>query len=290
MTKKLLNELKKYEEENNHQKVIESVDSIIKKDSKTTPLLYDKCIALMNLKKYNEAAECLKEYLKVCDDDEKYEIYSTLAICYHNIDNNELEEKYLLKAFEEQPDNHNITKRITYFYYLQQKYETCIKFINILIKKDLADIKDYTNLTSSYMALGNIEKTIEFANLILDIDPNNVDTYITLSRAYEEADDEENLKKTCQKIINLEDDGTAELLLLKAQSYVQLGEEEKGIELIDNLIKKEPSNPFAHLMKGSIYNQIGKTEQADECFREAIMLEPSLFESEDIKNKFDKSQ
>ena len=287
MTKKLLNELKKYEEENNHQKVIESVDSIIKKDPKATPLLFDKCTALMNLKKYNEAATCLKEYLKFCDDNEKYEVYSTLATCYYNLDNKELEEKYLLKAFEEQPDNKIITKRITYHYYLQQKYETCIKFINILIKKNLADIKDYANLNHSYIALGNIEKTIESANMILDIDPGNVDMYITLSMAYEEAGDEENLKKTCEKIIELEDDGTAELNLLKAQSYVQLGEEEKGLEIIQNLIKKDPSNPFAYLMRGIIYNQIGKSEQADESFKEAIMLEPSIFEST-AKNKFKK--
>ena len=92
-------------------------------------------------------------------------------------------------------------------------------------------------------------------------------------------DDVEKLKEVCQRIINLKDDGTLQIILLKAQAYLELGKKEEAFEFVNKAIKLNPYDPFPYLMKGLLYNNLGMSDEAEECFNEAFRLNPEILES-----------
>lgn len=287
MIEKLLNELDENIKNENHEKVIEIIDSIISlKPDLTTPLLLKKAEVLINLEEYEKAISTLEKYLTDCEDCDYFDAYVDLADCYSGLEDEENEEKYLLKAYEIDPKKDYITKKLTFHYYLTGKYQKCIDIIEKLISENKADLEDYCNLVYSYIQLENIEKAIECGEEIIKLDPHNVDMYVTLTISYEKIGDEDKLKDTCRRIIALEDDGSEQLTLLKAQSYIELGEEKKAFETVDRVIRTTPYNPFGYLMKGMIYQKINKQKEAEECFEEAYKLEPEIFALM-LKNQMD---
>lgn len=279
MINELLNELDENIKEENYEKVIEIIDSIISLNPDlTSPLLLKKSEALIELDEYEKAIFLLKRYLNECEDCKEYDAYTDLAECYSKLNDIENEEKYLLKAYDVESENFYIIKKLVYHYFLCEKHQECIDFIEKLIEKGQADLEDYSTLVYSQLSLGNVDDAIEHANEVIKIDPTYVDMYVTLTIAYEELEDEEKLNETYRRIIELEDDGTEQLTLLKAQSYLGLGLENEAFKTVDKAIKAMPYNPFGYIMKGMLYQDIGKMKEAWECFEEAYKLEPKIIE------------
>ena len=277
MIEKLLNDLDKNIKDENYEKVIETIDSIISlKPELTTPLLLKKSEALIELKEYEKAIFLLNKYLKECEDCKEFDAYIDLADCYSFLEDLEKEEEYLLKAYELESENFYIIKKLVYHYFLCEKHEKGIEFIEKLIEQDQADLEDYSNLIYSHLYLNNFEKAIEYANEGIKIDPTSIDMYITLTMAYEQCENTEKLKETYEQIVALEDDGTEQLTLLKAQSYLGLGRETEAFKTVDKVIKTMPYNPFGYIMKGMLYQDLDKQKEAMECFEEAYKLEPEV--------------
>ena len=109
--------------------------------------------------------------------------------------------------------------------------------------------------------------------------------YVTLTIAYEQKEDEEMLRETYRRIVELEDDGTEQLTLLKAQSHLGLGNEKEAFETVEKVIRTTPYNPFGYIMKGMLYQDLGKMKEAQECFEEAYKLEPKVLEMMARKRK-----
>jgi len=97
-----------------------------------------------------------------------------------------------------------------------------------------------------------------------------------LTIVYENLEDEEKLKEVCERIINLKDDGTLQIILLKAQAYLEIGKKKEAFEFVDKAIKLNPYDPFPYLMKGMLFNKLEKFDEANECFIEAFRLNPEL--------------
>ena len=277
MIGKLLNDLEKNIEEENYEKVIEIIDSIILLNPDlTTPLLLKKAETLIELEEYEKAIFLLEKYLTECENCKEFDVYSDLADCYFKLENLEKEEECLLKAYELKSENYVIIKKLVYYYFLNDMPQKCIDFVEKLIEEGKADFEDYSNLIYSHLNLNNIDKAIEYSNDIIKFDPSYVDAYVTLTIAYEMAEDYEKLKETHERIIALEDDGTEQLTLLKSQSYVELGREKEAIETVDKVIRTTPYNPFGYIMRGMLYQKLNKQKEAQECFSEAYKLEPTI--------------
>ena len=279
MIKELLNDLDKNIKEENYEKVIEIIDSIISLNTDlATPLLLKKSEALIELEEYEKAIDLLNKYLNECEDCKEFDAYTDLAECYSRLDDRENEEKYLLKAYEIEPDDYYTMKKLVFHYFLCEKHEKCIDFVEKLIEKGKADLEDYSNLVYSHINLGNIDEAIRYGEEIVKLDPSYVDMYVTLTISYELAEDFEKLNETHKKIIELEDDGTEQLTLLKAQSYLALGREKEAFDTVDKVIKATPYNPFGYIMKGMLYQNLKRNNEAMECFEEAYKLEPEILE------------
>ncbi|MBQ2612440.1 MAG: tetratricopeptide repeat protein [Methanobrevibacter sp.] len=174
------------------------------------------------------------------------------------------------------PENDMVLKQLSYMAYINQDFEKCCYFIKILIKIDKADIEDYTNLIYCCIQLNMIDDALKYAEKVIELDPTNLDVFTTLTIVYENLDDEEKLKDVCEKIINLKDDGTLQIILLKAQASLELGQKDEAFQLVDKAIKLNPYDPFPYLMKGLLYNKLNKSDQAEECFNEAFRLNPEI--------------
>ena len=277
MSEKLLDH---YEEEKNYEEVIRLIDEMILNDpEKASSLLFRKAEALAALKKCDHAITTLKVYVKDCSKKEKIKSYVLIASCYLNIDNDEKAEEYLEKIIDIDPENDIILKQLSYMSYINQDFERCCYLVKILIKIDKADIEDYTNLIFSCIQLDRIDEALEYAEKVIELDPTNLDVFATLTIVYENMEDEKKLKEVCERIINLKDDGTLQIILLKAQAYLELGKKEEAFEFVNKAIKLNPYDPFPYMMKGILYNKLDMFEQADECFNEAFRLNPEILKS-----------
>ena len=274
------NLLDHYEEEKNYEEVIRLIDEMILNDpEKASSLLFRKAEALVALEKCDQAITTLKVYVKDCSKKEKIKSYVLIASCYLNIDNDEKAEEYLEKIIDIDPENDIILKQLSYMSYINQDFERCCYLVKILIKIDKADIEDYTNLIFSCIQLDRIDEALEYAEKVIELDPTNLDVFATLTIVYENMEDEKKLKEVCERIINLKDDGTLQIILLKAQAYLELGKKEEAFEFVNKAIKLNPYDPFPYMMKGILYNKLDMFEQADECFNEAFRLNPEILKS-----------
>ena len=269
-----------YEEEKNYEEVIRLIDEMILNDpEKASSLLFRKAEALAALKKCDQAITTLKVYVKDCSKKEKIKSYVLIASCYLNIDNDEKAEEYLEKIIDIDPENDIILKQLSYMSYINQDFERCCYLVKILIKIDKADIEDYTNLIFCCIQLDLIDEALEYAEKVIELDPTNLDVFATLTIVYENLEDEKKLKEVCERIIDLKDDGTLQIILLKAQAYLELGKKEEAFEFVNKAIKLNPYDPFPYMMKGILYNKLDMYEQADECFNEAFRLNPEILKS-----------
>ena len=274
MTEKLIG---RYEEEKNYEEVIKIIDEIILKDpEKASSLLFKKANALIELKKYSQAITTLKIYVKDCSKKEKIKSYVTIASCYANLENEEKADEYLEMALELDPENDLLLKQLSYTAYINHDFKKCCEYIKRLIKLNKADIEDYTNLIFCCIQLDMIDDALKYAEEVIELDPTNLDVFATLTIVYETLEDEEKLKEVCQKIVNLKDDGTLQIILLKAQALLELGRKEESFEYVDRAIRLNPYDPFPYLMKGMLYNKLEMFEEAEECFNEAFRLNPEI--------------
>ncbi|MBR0058303.1 MAG: tetratricopeptide repeat protein [Methanobrevibacter sp.] len=277
MSEKLIDH---YEEEKNYEEVIRLIDEMILNDpEKASSLLFRKAEALVALEKCDQAITTLKVYVKDCSEKEKIKSYILIASCYMNIDNDKKAEEYLVKILDIDPENDIILKQLSYMAYINQNFERCCYLVKILIKIDKADIEDYINMIFCCIQLDRIDESLKYAEKVIELDPTNLDVFATLTIVYENMEDEKKLNEVCKRIINLKDDGTLQIILLKAQAYLELGKKEEAFEFINKAIKLYPYDPFPYLMKGILYNKLDMFEQADECFNEAFMLNPEIFDN-----------
>ena len=269
--------IKKYEEEENYNELIKLIDKLILENSqKTSLLLYKKAEALMELEKFEQAVTTLKVFLKDCDEKDKFKAYISLSQCYTELEDEEKVEESLEHALECEPENELLLKQLSYITYINQNFVKCCEYIKRLIAIDKADIEDYTNLIFCCIQLDRIDEALKYAEKVIEIDPTNLDVFATLTIVYENLEDEEKLKEVCERIINLNDDGTLQIILLKAQAYLEIGKKKEAFEFVDKAIKLNPYDPFPYLMKGILYNKLEKFDEANECFVEAFRLNPEL--------------
>lgn len=274
MCEKLLDH---YEEEKNFEEVIKLIDEIILQNpEKASSLLFRKVNALIELKKYSQAITTLKVYVKDCSKNEKIKAYTVIATCYMHLNNEKKADEYLLKTLELDPENDIILKHLSYGSYIRQEHEKCYGYIQQLIEIEKADIEDYTNLIFCCIQLDRIDEALEYAEKVIELDPTNLDVFATLTIVYEDLEDKEKLKEVCERIINLKDDGTLQIILLKAQALLELGRKDEAFEFVNKAIKLNPYDPFPYLMKGMLYNKLKMFEHAQECFSEAFNLNPEL--------------
>ncbi|WP_407381908.1 tetratricopeptide repeat protein [Methanobrevibacter sp.] len=274
MSEKLLDH---YEEEKNYDAMIKLIDEmILENPQQSSSLLFRKAKALIELKEYEQAIKTLKVYIKDCPDDEMLKAYVLIATSYASLEDDEKTVFYLEKILELDPENDLVLKQLSYHAYISHEFKKCCEYIKRLIKLDKADIEDYINLIFCCIQLDMIDDALKCAERVIALDPTNLDVFATLTILYDDLEDEDKLMEVCERILNLNDDGTLQIMLLKAQASLELGKENEAFELVDKAIKLNPYDPFPYLMKGMLLNKLKRFDEANECFGEAFALNPEI--------------
>lgn len=268
------------EKEKNYEEMLRLIDEISLNNPKEAhSLLFKKANAYIGLEDFEQAIKTLDVYVKDCPDMEKIKSYVLIATCYTYLGDMIKTDEYLEKALVLDSDNELILKQLSYGAYINGDFEKCCEYDERLIELDKADIEDYINLIFSCIQLEMIDEALFYAEKIIKIDPTNLDVFATLTILYENLKDEEKLREVCERIINLKDDGSMQIILLKAQALLELGDDKTAFKLVNKAIKLYPYDPFPYMMKGLLYNQLKMHERADECFNEAFRLNPELLDS-----------
>ena len=268
------------EKERKYDEMIRLIDEEIIKDPENAhSLLFRKANAYIALEKMTPAINILNVYVKDCSNEDKIKAYILIATCYTYLNEHKKTDEYLEKALELDPDNELILKQLSYGAYINEDFKKCCEYVKRLIKLEKADIEDYINLIFCCIQLDKIDEALEYAEKIIEIDPTNLDVFATLTILYESLENEEKLKEVCKRIIDLKDDGTLQIILLKAQASLELGNKEVAFEYVDKAVKLNPYDPFPYMMKGMLYNKLDMPERAEECFNEAFRLNPELLDS-----------
>jgi chemotaxis protein methyltransferase CheR len=65
-------------------------------------------------------------------------------------------------------------------------------------------------------------------------------------------------------------------LLAKARNLANLGNHRESLDILENLRRKDPTDPFATYLKGLVHAETGEEQQAAEALRKALFLEPKF--------------
>lgn len=261
----------------NYDAAIKLIDEmILKNHQEASSLLFRKAEALIELKEYKKAITTLEIYVRDCSIKEKLKSYVLIATCYASLNDEKKTEEYLEKVIELDPENDLVLKQLSYRAYINHEFKKCCEYIKRLIKLEKADIEDYINLIFCCIELGMIDDALKYAEKVISIDPTNLDVFATLTILYDDLEDEEKLNEVCERIINLKDDGTLQIMLLKAQASLELGKKDEAFSIVNKAIKLNPYDPFPYLMKGMLLNKLEMFDEANECFSEAFSLNPEI--------------
>jgi len=110
-------------------------------------------------------------------------------------------------------------------------------------------------------------------------DPENEDAYFELGMLYQEGSDHPRAVEMFENAIEL-DPQNAEFYLELADSYVKMKDFKHGIEKLKETIALDPQGKLeeSYTLLGSVYNEQGKFEEAEEAYLKIVKLRPDSFD------------
>jgi tetratricopeptide (TPR) repeat protein len=148
-------------------------------------------------------------------------------------------ENSLLRALELQPDSEKSLQDLTQFYMRTKQTEKALQRIK-RIPDDMKRAFHYELLGLVYAQAGRHAEAENAYRSALEKDPSN--------------------SNSVGYLVSL---------------YIQNGRLEEGLKELDVLIQKNPSGPGAYTVKGMIYENLGKTEDAKQNYSQALKLDPN---------------
>ena len=115
-----------------------------------------------------------------------------------------------------------------------------------------------------HLEKGNIKKAQECYLKGLGIDPDNLGLINNLAQTYALVGDTKQSKAYHQKLIELcKDDESIEMLMLKANSLMNINNFTEALEIYEKIIAKTPNNTSALFQISSIYMEKGEFEKSN---------------------------
>ena len=240
-------ELKKY---NDIKKAIKSLEDI-KPDSKIYPAALEfRMKLLLNLKKYEEAAQILE------------------------------------KQIEKHPDKIPLYLLLSEVYIMNEKYEKAKMILDKALKKEPDNVDLLFQLGTVYYKLKDIKKSLSVMEKILKINPNHASALNFVG--YTLIDEDLDLKKGykfVKKALTLEPENGYFLDSL-AWYYYKIKDYKMAWEKIKKAIKKTSIDPTIWEHYGDIALKVKKFKEAEEGYKNALLKGPE--HPERIKEKLKK--
>src|SRR6202162_3058495 len=193
------------------RKLGESVSSIQKFD---TPIEQATTKSLAALKAYTSGdkkraqgkeADSIPFYKMAIELDANFAIaYAKLGTVYSNLDQRDLADEYMRKAFERrehvsEPEMFYIQAH--YYENTARDYDKAAVAYKLWTEVYPHDLLPYNGLSVEYMEIGRVENAVAAGQQALRVNPNHALAYATLSRSFERATRFAEAKTICEKAI-----------------------------------------------------------------------------------------
>lgn len=193
---------------------------------------------------YNKAAETLKHSLQFANEDDKDEVYLSLAEVYESWEKFELVFQYLKKVLEINPFNEEALGRIWFCVDITEKYGESIDLHKSLIDIDPYSHMAWYNLGHAYFGSGLYEKACEAFEYVTLINED-------FDMAYRDW----------------------------GEALIRLDKPERAIEVLENALRFSDPYEEVYFALGICYEKTGKYNKARYYYRKAVHLDPYYHEA-----------
>lgn len=145
-------------------------------------------------------------------------------------------------------------------------------------KKGVVDTSAIENSSIASMRAGNSAKSIQYLKQLISF---NIDKdgsrFIQLMKAQNLAGDSAAAKQTMMEGRN-KFPNDQKLLTEELNGYLQSGKSAEAEKLLAIAIEKDPTNHLLHYASGTIFEDLGKREQAIAAYKNSIEIKPDFWE------------
>lgn len=233
---------------------------------------------------FENAIELYRDVLK--EDKNNRDALDGLALCYDKSGNFDLSLDYFkqVNAINETADSlYNIGSIYTNL----SDFENARKYLNKSLEKN--PNHSYTILTLGDVAHeeGNISLAKEKYQQVLDVDPNNLSALEKISVLYQHNNDIVNAEKYATQLANITPKIPQEQLS-KALGLIILGKLSEALEIINELLIKNPNNVAALYNKACVMSLRGDIDESIKLLQKVLKInksyKSSLNRDPDLKN------
>jgi tetratricopeptide (TPR) repeat protein len=159
---------------------------------------------------------------------------------------------------------------------IDQKYfEEALVFLHKFIDSGNANATIFFNAGYCYDQLSNIEEAEKYYEKSLDEDPFDEKAWNTLGILYFNADNLDKALEAFEFALSINDEDYI-ASLCKSLILIRLGEYNKAIEYILEILAKSPNDANALCNLGGCYEKKQNPEEAEQCYARAIGQEPDF--------------
>jgi tetratricopeptide (TPR) repeat protein len=168
-----------------------------------------------------------------------------------------------------------LLERASHNYWYQISFETACRDINQAMRhrQKLSEYREISTRILYYFIRGENDKAIALAEMQYELQPYNIQLLLSLIDAYQCNFMINKFEKAAQQLNELMP-GRPDYQIMLARSYLFTGKLDKGLEVLENLLRVNPENTDVLLQMGEIYLHKNDLEAAEKMFQKAILFSP----------------
>src|SRR5215469_1849777 len=164
--------------------------------------------------------------------------------------------------------------------YLAEHHNESAEQVLMQAQKDLPDNADaYLLLPQFYEHLGENEKALAQLEMLHRGHPKDLKTATEYARVLLNLNQLDKAEQVNEEVF-ARGGTTTENVVLKGEILDRRGKADAAVSVLRNAIKDDPQNPLAHYALGSALNEAGDPASAENEWRQAARLQPSMLEAQ----------
>ncbi len=289
------------------EKAAEATEEAIRRLGFDAGLFTSIALVYMNASDWDSAISVLSQATE--NHPGSIEIWQTLARLHAQKGDAEKARDCYRKILSLEPTRIRERKLLAGSYLAGKEYEKAIRVFQEAIRVFPNDIRLKVDIANAYLAAGQFERGEKVYSDLIKERPDNSDIHLLLANYYFKSNKLEKMQEAINQAVELEEDSAKQariyalmgqaaleksdistaLGLLKqavekqpddpnnafalGRAYLLAGDEEKGAEYVGKAVKLAPTpNPDWLITLGQTYRGLGKTDEADESFSNAIAI------------------
>lgn len=146
-----------------------------------------------------------------------------------------------------------------------------IPMIWTLIQADPGDLDNYYNLGAVYSELQHLDRAVELLRHVVEQDPKHVPAFVALGKAEMRKGNLHLSRDALEKAVQLAPENLQALRSL-GNCLLKLSEPHQALPILQRCVEHHPNDIQSLVWLGEAYEAIGDSEEADECYLQAIMV------------------